>query len=168
MWDEGRDQKLRALWASGARATAIGIELGVSKNAVCGRANRIGLGMRKPGRRVGDAHEMQIRRKLVVPPKPPKVAVAGGFSTPVEKPRPAPVAPPPTAKTLDDLARGDCRYPYGDRAPYVFCAEPTPDGSSYCAAHRQTCYRVVDGPPVAKSGPQAGFFVLPGRRGAGT
>lgn len=47
LWQPAREDELRTLWAEGASASAIGRALGCSKNAVLGKARRLGL----PGRR---------------------------------------------------------------------------------------------------------------------
>lgn len=42
-------------------------------------------------------------------------------------------------KELADLESNDCRYPINDGAPYLFCAEPQKDESSYCPEHHHLC-----------------------------
>lgn len=42
-WTEGVIERLRALWAEGHAIAEIGRRLGVSKNAVVGKAHRLGL-----------------------------------------------------------------------------------------------------------------------------
>lgn len=42
--------------------------------------------------------------------------------------------------TIDELrSRGDCRWPYGHRPPYLYCGKPSTDGS-YCCEHGQLAY----------------------------
>ena len=43
VWDEEKLQKLKSLWDEGLPITKIGIELGVSRNAIAGKAHRLGL-----------------------------------------------------------------------------------------------------------------------------
>jgi len=43
VWDEEKLQKLKNLWDEGLPITKIGIELGVSRNAIAGKAHRLGL-----------------------------------------------------------------------------------------------------------------------------
>jgi hypothetical protein len=40
----------------------------------------------------------------------------------------------PLHKSLADLGRNDCRYPYGE-GPYTFCGNPQREGHSYCGPH---------------------------------
>jgi hypothetical protein len=42
-WTPEREQRLRQLWARGVPTPKIAAELGTTKNAVIGRANRMGL-----------------------------------------------------------------------------------------------------------------------------
>ena len=46
-------------------------------------------------------------------------------------------------KELLDLEPNDCRYPVNEGGPFLFCAEPSAKGSSYCAHHRDLCFREV-------------------------
>jgi hypothetical protein len=48
----------------------------------------------------------------------------------MEVPRPA----PGTRITLFQLTENTCRWPHGDRTPYLFCGAPTA-GKTYCAYH---------------------------------
>lgn len=41
----------------------------------------------------------------------------------------------PLHTILMDLRYGQCRYPYGEKAPYTYCALPT-DGHSWCDYHK--------------------------------
>jgi GcrA cell cycle regulator len=44
VWTPARDARLEELWGEGVSTSRIGVELGVTKNAVIGRARRLGLG----------------------------------------------------------------------------------------------------------------------------
>lgn len=46
VWNSERDDTLRALWAEGLSAKQIGDQMGVSRNAIIGRARRIGCSAR--------------------------------------------------------------------------------------------------------------------------
>ena len=43
VWDEEKLNKLKVLWDEGLPITKIGNELGVSRNAIAGKAHRMGL-----------------------------------------------------------------------------------------------------------------------------
>ena len=68
-WTAERVSELRKLWATGASTAEIGRRLGVSKNAVVGKAHRTGLAPRPS----------PIRRPAVMPPpaRPMRVAAVG-------------------------------------------------------------------------------------------
>jgi hypothetical protein len=50
-----------------------------------------------------------------------------------------------TDKTLGlqlmELGPDDCRYPFGDSAPFTFCGDTAIVGSSYCELHHTICTR---------------------------
>ncbi len=66
-WTDERVQQLHKLWATGASTAEIGRRLGVSKNAVVGKAHRSGL----------PARPSPIRRMPVAPPPPVRLAEPG-------------------------------------------------------------------------------------------
>jgi len=51
-------------------------------------------------------------------------------------------------KTLLELEGGDCRYPFGDSAPYLFCGDLAQDKSSYCPRHHRMCWVVPISTPA--------------------
>lgn len=52
---------------------------------------------------------------------------------------------PDDAVDFLDLKFGQCRWPYGERAPFRFCGCKVKDGSSYCASHHAAS--VTKAPP---------------------
>lgn len=90
--------------------------------------------------------------RLKLPPRPPR-AVVGRWrqrksSKVVQFPNriDAPILPKEARKhgdgylTILQLGYGDCKYPFGDRPPYLYCGRPTRDGASFCSECRKTCY----------------------------
>lgn len=53
-------------------------------------------------------------------------------------------------KTPIELENNECRFPFGEDAPFLFCAEVKKPGSSYCAEHHAMCWDRVR-PVVAKA-----------------
>ena len=88
-WTDQRIDQLKTLWEKGLTASQIADELGgVSRNAVIGKAHRLGLKSRPSPVKANDAE-----KKIVLKKAPPKPATAESA-----KPRAAaPVAPPPRA-----------------------------------------------------------------------
>lgn len=46
---------------------------------------------------------------------------------------------PPLRKSLFDLGKNECHYPFGDKN-FAFCGYPTADNQSFCAVHHQMCW----------------------------
>ncbi|MFY7835217.1 MAG: GcrA family cell cycle regulator [Novosphingobium sp.] len=94
-WTEERIEKLTKMWEGGSTASQIADELGgVSRNAVIGKAHRLGLKARPSPVKANDKSEA-----APAAPKPPKPAAPPPVAAEpkVAAPRPAPVAPPPPA-----------------------------------------------------------------------
>jgi len=122
---------------------------GLSRNAVIGKAHRLGL----------------ARRKTWAKPKAIKAPRNSlGIGATVQKIRAAnsgpKIAPEPFAVTcvevvplnlaIMDLQTGDCRYPYGDdAATMTYCGHPALFGHSWCAPH----FRVVNRPTPPRKPP---------------
>jgi GcrA cell cycle regulator len=84
-WTEERIDRLKKMWAEGATASQIADELGgVSRNAVIGKAHRLGLEQRPSPVKPGDEKEVKKPATAAAPAAPaPKPAKA-------EAPKPAP------------------------------------------------------------------------------
>lgn len=116
VWTEERIEELKDLWAEGLTTGEIGKRLGVSKNAVVGKAHRLGL----KGR-----------------PSPIKRA-----SQPRKKPTAEKKEPEPKIRSIVDLSAHTCRWPIGDprEAGFHFCGQPSMAGKPYCAEHAAIAY----------------------------
>jgi GcrA cell cycle regulator len=80
-WTEERIDRLKAMWTKGSTASQIAEELGgVSRNAVIGKAHRLGLESRPSPVKAGE--EKEKKAKAAPAPRAPKPAA----------PKPAPVA----------------------------------------------------------------------------
>lgn len=133
MWTDELIEQLKALWAEGLTTGEIGKRLGISKNAVVGKAHRLGL----KGR-----------------PSPIKRDVAAAVAAPAAEGEAAPVAVAPKArpkakapdvkkiKSLVDLSANTCRWPIGDpKEPnFHFCGGNAIPGKPYCLEHAAIAY----------------------------
>jgi hypothetical protein len=140
-WTPQQDARIRELAAEGKLVAEVAAEFGVSRNMVIGRARRL-----QP--RVEWAYKP-------APPLPPGVPRPtkhrGGqrrrtYRGPDMSQRGPVPANAPTSLDVGvyDLRAHHCRYPYGNRVPYLFCGAEVDPGCSYCAFHRaMTCV-----PPV--------------------
>lgn len=145
VWTDERIEKLRQLWAEGLSAGQIAARFpGASRNAIIGKAHRLGLSKRAVGKRndlnlvapkpatvkplVGSA---QFARKKADPAKMAEVKAIEN------KPAPAGL-PKPLFVKLFELERNDCRWPVtGEKENTLFCGHNVDRGSSYCAGHHR-------------------------------
>ena len=85
-WTEERIERLKKMWADGSTASQIAEELGgVSRNAVIGKAHRLGLEQRPSPVKAGEEKDKK-------PARPAKPAASAGAAEP--SPKPAPGARP--------------------------------------------------------------------------
>ena len=97
-WAEEAITRLRELWDEGHSTAEIGRRLGVSKNAVVGKAHRLDLSARpSPIRREGEALSLRrlMLRRLDGPTLPPLPCTAVLPQAPPQPPPPVRVAAPP-------------------------------------------------------------------------
>lgn len=119
-WTPEAIEALRGYWAEGHSTAEIGRRMGISKNAVVGKAHRLNLPPRpSPIRREATGAQPEAPRPAPVaapvvaeaaaPTPAPTVAQPAAATAPVAAPRPAPtpapraaapVAPPPARKPL--------------------------------------------------------------------
>ena len=144
IWDAYRVARLRALHAKkhlsfDAIAAQLSAEWGmkVSKNSCIGKARRMGLPKRPSRPPRGDKRKRPVTLVSVAPEPVPCVL-------PRWKVMDAPVRPAEGKRiTLLQLNGNTCRWPHGDRTPYLFCGAPTA-GKTYCAYHTGiSCGRMV-------------------------
>jgi GcrA cell cycle regulator len=104
-WTEERIERLKAMWTEGATASQIADELGgVSRNAVIGKAHRLGLEARPSPVKPGEEKER---------PAPAATAAPAAKPTPAERPAPRPAAAAPASPAPQPAARSPQR-PQGD------------------------------------------------------
>lgn len=127
-------EAVQRLWLENRlSASQIAARFGVSRNAIIGKMHRLGLrGMRKPNRHPAASTKP---RPALQPQQHGAAALA---------PEPLPADDEQLLRDflgikLLDLAPAQCRYPAGDRVPYLFCGQPVQDGSSYCSGHHDLC-----------------------------
>lgn len=160
-WSDDMDVRLRDLWATDKSASEIAIELGcgLTRNAVIGRANRLGLARRstanKPRpRRVPSPHGnatrkpqyKKDRRKVKMNPRGGQYEVVTEY-TPVQSVDDLNI-PLEQRKQLLDLTPETCRWPVGDPCSkdFFFCGGETFMDFPYCSAHCRIAYQ----PPAAR------------------
>jgi GcrA cell cycle regulator len=129
LWSKERDAQLVKMREEGFSASQIATKLGVTRNAVIGRADRLRL----------DGPPKSVRPKFVQKQKlltQVKPVTWGAALTNLTA----------QAKAILDLEPHHCRWPIQD-APYAFCGGTKQDGSSYCPYHRGVSRRGVTAAP---------------------
>lgn len=152
-WPDDRATRLDQLWRVGWSAGKIAYEMDITRNSVIGKAHRMGLTADdKPDIIIGLTGEERKHQQLRHPG--PRVS----------RPLPAPPSVPPDSLDLrlEELTSKTCKYPYGDRAPYLFCGSTSMDGSPYCGFHSALAYR---GTPEPKTWGPPGREFAQGRPG---
>jgi GcrA cell cycle regulator len=150
-WSDAVVLNLRKLWAEGHSTAEIGRRLGVSKNAIVGKAHRLHLPSRPS----------PVRKRYGNAPAQKRPRCARSKSTLPSLMETAPVAAPPRESSSlteqgtppPDLrlpARSiswssDCRlccWPIGEPGTpsFRYCDQPINGRGSYCAAHAHVAY----------------------------
>lgn len=132
-WTHERVSLLRAMWVKGWPASVIARELGgVSRNAVIGKAHRIGL----PGRKTPNRKVKPVRtRPVEAARKTPAPALKA-------KPGPKRASEPQSLElTIIEIGRHQCRWATGERSGQtVFCGHETT--GTYCEHHARRAGRM--------------------------
>ena len=131
-WTYERIEKLKKLWDEGLTASRIAAELGdVTRNAVIGKAHRLGLSGRMTAKRPKNGISI-IRKKKI-------------HSTSINKiVEISPVIDEPMNPTsFQDIKDGLCRWPLGEPedVTFKFCGRNTNEGFVYCTSHHKQAYQ---------------------------
>lgn len=134
-------KKAAELWADNISASQIASMFGVTRSSIIGLTFRnrdlFPLKAKVPSQRAMRRIAAEARGpRLPKPPKPKspeKVAkiAAEEYDT----------ARLDLAKPLHLLSSCECHWPLNDGDPFVFCAEETKEGQSFCTQHRMRAYR---------------------------
>lgn len=153
-WTAPRLTNLIILWKEGLSATKIGIRLNLSKNAVLGKAHRLGLALRaspfSPGqlgtRRKLRHQQLQEQSQAV----PEVLQVAQDLELPIlQEKEPAAfhyVAPPlreaAHAPHYQQKQFDRCQWPQGHpgQPGFQYCSAPVDPGRPYCPTHAARAY----------------------------
>jgi GcrA cell cycle regulator len=145
-WGADTIELLRGLWAEGHSTAEIGRRMGVTKNAVVGKAHRLNLPPRpSPIRREAEGPRVAQPRRAPAP-RPPMIMRRP--EQPVQQ-RPAPVvvAPPPPAPTavvraFPRVSNRSCCWPIGEpgTSSFRFCTAEATTGKPYCGEHAAVAY----------------------------
>lgn len=117
VWTQEKERLLREGIAAGRTVKEISAEICISESTIYRRFR-----------------ELHLKR-----PRQPSVATTSA-------PAPVPTVNVPSylgGKKFEDLRPRECRFELGGATvdEFLFCAEPTPEGRSYCAHHHALAYR---------------------------
>jgi len=124
-WNGQLDDILRAYHAEGFSFTIIGEKMGMSRSAIAGRCNRLGLFRGDP-----PIHSRQPKKRVRI------------FKFPVPK-RPELSEPDVGAvEAILSTSPRTCRYPIGDpkESNFRFCSKDKSVDQSYCEEHQNLVY----------------------------
>jgi GcrA cell cycle regulator len=118
-WTDERVQELTALWGSGVDVISIATQLNCTRNAVIGKAHRLGLPQHVKYKRTDHSQSRPQPRRHKPRSKPS--AVSGAEQRIV---------------AIMELTGSMCRFPIDDH----YCGAPTDGKRSYCDAHHRLAY----------------------------
>ncbi len=141
-WDDNNVAKLRDLWDQGLPTAQIGKLLGFTKNAVVGKAHRIGLERRpSPIRRTA----VKPDRKKARSPVMPKLNFESKQETLSENKEYSGFQP--VVKNMFNIStKRGCEWPQGhpDESDFNFCGKDRFEDKPYCLEHCAVAYVIPE------------------------
>jgi len=139
-WTTERVEQLKMHFDAGLSCGQIARQIGVSRNAVIGKLNRLGLARAKPA--IVRPAERRSAPRL---PRPQLVTQHQILVTLRAEPRVAvdePAIPAGQHCSLFELNEGKCRWPISEpgSAGFCFCGNEPVKGLPYCAGHARMAY----------------------------
>ena len=125
-WSAEFTNTLKALWATWTAGELCKL-MGITRNAIIGKANRLKLPRKKPSGN-GKAKPQRVGPRI----RPPVFYVAT---------QPAPVIELDfLGLSIEEIQSHECHYPHGgEGSPIVFCGQAVEINSSYCPFHKKLC-----------------------------
>ena len=142
-WDDNNVSKLRELWDQGLPTAQIGKLLGFTKNAVVGKAHRIGLERRpSPIRRTTVKPDRKKARSPIIPKLNFEVKKDEVKENPVHQQTFQPLVKNLFTKSVK---RG-CEWPEGhpDESDFKFCGKERFEDKPYCIDHCAVAYVIPE------------------------
>ena len=142
-WNDENVARLKELWDQGLPTAQIGKLLGFTKNAVVGKAHRIGLERRpSPIRRIAVKPDRKKARSPVVP----KLNFESQSVEVNDVNQGVKSFTPPVANLFMNKINRGCEWPIGhpDESNFHFCMEERFGDKPYCIKHCTVAYIVPD------------------------
>lgn len=167
-WTPATLNKMKALLEKGMSTAEIGKKIGMSKNAVVGKLNRLGWNSKAAAE--GPAKKTAKKKEIVVKVKPVKKTPAKKTTAQIAREKKSATAPKPAtgkatttgekspkknlvanqhmiqhAVELAMLRPDQCRWPIGnpDSDKFHFCGEKVFPGKPYCYEHCRAAYQMM-------------------------
>jgi len=138
-WNDENVVKLRELWDQGLPTAQIGKLLGFTKNAVVGKAHRIGLERRpSPIRRTA----IKPDRKKARSPVTPKLNFETAINNNNYPSKESKSFQPKIKNLFSPIAKRGCEWPVGhpDETDFHFCNKERFEDKPYCIDHCTVAY----------------------------
>ncbi|MDC0233180.1 GcrA family cell cycle regulator [Pelagibacteraceae bacterium] len=142
-WDDKNVLKLRELWDQGLPTAQIGKLLGFTKNAVVGKAHRIGLERRpSPIRRTAVKPDRKKARSPIIPKLNFEIAKEEVKEFQVIQQNFQPII----KNHLTKSAKRGCEWPEGhpDEIDFKFCGKERFEDKPYCIDHCAVAYVIPE------------------------
>ena len=133
-WTKERSEKLRELWKTGLSCSKIAAKMGgITRNAVIGKAHRLGLESRPSPVTFSDGSDRTMRRRVTKAHKEINTVVAPLFDDAPTR-RVTPV--------IIGSSTATCQWPHGNvgEPGFGFCGSASDAGRPYCAKHVKLAY----------------------------
>ena len=148
-WDDSNVSRLRELWDQGLPTAQIGKLLGFTKNAVVGKAHRIGLERRpSPIRRTSIKPDRKKARSPIVP----KLNFEIIKEEVKEKTKDQQNFQPVVKNLFSNHTTRGCEWPEGhpDESGFRFCGQKRFEDKPYCLDHCAVAYVIPEKEEVVK------------------
>lgn len=140
-WTEDAIDQLRAFWAEGHSTAEIGRRMGISKNAVVGKAHRLNLDARpSPIRREAEGTD---RPAVVQPRRSPAAPGTAREAAPARRlEQPGTPAASAVVRAFPRASARSCCWPLGEPGTpdFRFCVAEALTGKPYCQDHAAVAY----------------------------
>ncbi|WP_043830254.1 GcrA family cell cycle regulator [Muricoccus aerilatus] len=149
-WSAEAIEQLRALWAEGHSTAEIGRRMGISKNAVVGKAHRLHLPARPSPIHREQAPAVAAASTASEAPRPVASPPPAPAPRPVAAPRVVPppaasaprVAPAAVVRPFQRSSARSCCWPIGEPGTpeFRFCTSEAMPTKPYCLEHASIAY----------------------------
>ena len=146
-WNDSNVARLRELWDQGLPTAQIGKLLGFTKNAVVGKAHRIGLERRpSPIRRTAVKPDRKKARSPIIPKLNFEKSKEETKEETKERPKTQQIIQPVVKNLFNSNIKRGCEWPEGhpDEIDFKFCGKERFEDKPYCINHCAVAYVIPE------------------------